>query len=894
MANNDTSRRATSGGQNTIDSISKVFQTEAGMSPEKSTKLAKELLKILKDQEQEYTKIVRDVSDLQRMQSKYLGDNVKLTNVFGEQIADLEREQSLLQEKLKKVQKGSDLESELHEQYVQNNQTLEEAKKIRSESVSQLSNEQQQEAELYKLAYERNSADEKRLRNLREEHKTLNAQIKTLKEKGKLNSDEKEFLKYLEKRKSDVTKEEKSLSSKTEGGEGKGLIADMKDRYQEGKADAGEVLSKFTSNDGPFSKAMNKLGGILGGLGNIMAAGFNKLNNYVESAANFLADNKGAVNALLRSTEGITDHFQTFLDKSEQILAAGTLLSQTEYLSTLKQVASQGIGISSGLETAAVLTAVAEKTVPQFSATNEGLRRLVKLGEKNATERFFGLEAIILRSLNQQFGDTSYLNQLFDSVNDTMMDAVANLADKGLGGSYDFRATLQQWMSYLYEQGVDSNTISRITSAMNALGSGNIAALGSDAGMQKLILLAMDKAGQDFATTLQEGLDVNTLNTLMASMTGYLKDLVGKTESNNVLEAAYANLFGLSMTDMYAFQHADKSPVGENAISEEAMLTESKSVIQYLSDNAYTLLSEKIDNALTNMQFTFGQEIANSSLSYGVWKGANLAMDIGSSIGGVVGKGIQLAGRTALLVDSIPALAKTIYHTISGGLDSLTTDTNSVTRLYEAAVASTRKSSGGGAASSTADGTAARGTATGESEFKTMATGKGQLTGEAANIEKKQAEYEKKQQKLEDEGGETTKILKELEKTFMKTKNKKNYAIAVSLEAMDDEVLKSFASIFADEDAMEDVFKTDKDKEKLFDYDGENTSSSDDSNSNSNNNKSDSESNSVKAKEKNNTGKGKTGRGKRTSKGTNKKDSKKHGNGKTGRMGKPTNKTGQL
>ena len=733
MANNDTSRRATSGGQNTIDSISKVFQTEAGMSPEKSTKLAKELLKILKDQEQEYTKIVRDVSDLQRMQSKYLGDNVKLTNVFGEQIADLEREQSLLQEKLKKVQKGSDLESELHEQYVQNNQTLEEAKKIRSESVSQLSNEQQQEAELYKLAYERNSADEKRLRNLREEHKTLNAQIKTLKEKGKLNSDEKEFLKYLEKRKSDVTKEEKSLSSKTEGGEGKGLIADMKDRYQEGKADAGEVLSKFTSNDGPFSKAMNKLGGILGGLGNIMAAGFNKLNNYVESAANFLADNKGAVNALLRSTEGITDHFQTFLDKSEQILAAGTLLSQTEYLSTLKQVASQGIGISSGLETAAVLTAVAEKTVPQFSATNEGLRRLVKLGEKNATERFFGLEAIILRSLNQQFGDTSYLNQLFDSVNDTMMDAVANLADKGLGGSYDFRATLQQWMSYLYEQGVDSNTISRITSAMNALGSGNIAALGSDAGMQKLILLAMDKAGQDFATTLQEGLDVNTLNTLMASMTGYLKDLVGKTESNNVLEAAYANLFGLSMTDMYAFQHADKSPVGENAISEEAMLTESKSVIQYLSDNAYTLLSEKIDNALTNMQFTFGQEIANSSLSYGVWKGANLAMDIGSSIGGVVGKGIQLAGRTALLVDSIPALAKTIYHTISGGLDSLTTDTNSVTRLYEAAVASTRKSSGGGAASSTADGTAARGTATGESEFKTMATGKGQLTGEAAD-----------------------------------------------------------------------------------------------------------------------------------------------------------------
>ena len=64
-------------------------------------------------------------------------------------------------------------------------------------------------------------------------------------------------------------------------------------------------------------------------------------------------------------------------------------------------------------------------------------------------------------------------------------------------------------------------------------------------------------------------------------------------------------------------------------------------------------------------------------------------------------------------------------------------------------------------------------------------------------------------------------ILKEFETALMANKAGKK-AFAVSLQAMSDEVLRSFASIFADEESMTDIFddtkKGKKAKNKLFDY----------------------------------------------------------------------------
>ena len=72
-------------------------------------------------------------------------------------------------------------------------------------------------------------------------------------------------------------------------------------------------------------------------------------------------------------------------------------------------------------------------------------------------------------------------------------------------------------------------------------------------------------------------------------------------------------------------------------------------------------------------------------------------------------------------------------------------------------------------------------------------------------------------------------ILKEISKTLMHLKEGENeYAIAVSVEGMNNEVLKSFASIFADEDAMLATFEGDNTvlEKALFNYFDDTTSNS--------------------------------------------------------------------
>lgn len=855
MSNNDTSRRANSGNKVDLDSTSRIIQETTGMSPEKSRKVAKQVLEIITKEEQEYRKIITNLSDIESIQRRYLGDNIKLVNVFSEQISDLIQQQQTIKQTLQITKEGSDAEKALGQQYNQNKQLLDEINKVRKNALSQLTEEQQEEANLYKISYDRDRNEKAKLKTLQEERKLLRDEIKVLEKKDKLSDKEQKRLEKLKKKEKEKSEEGKGLLSRLtqKGKEGEKdkkpfwqqfldtqdddkdmSIGKMFTLFKGAKAGKG-MMGGMTGMTGPSGGSPEGGGpgggGVKAGLASIaLLAGkvlkivsqiASSLEKFVDDASSFLSDTKGNVNALLRSTDGITDNFNTFLEQSKEALTASTLLTQKEYLSAIKSMASSGIGIDTGLETAAILTAVAEKTVPQFSATNESLRRLVKLGETSATQRFFGLEAILIKSLNKQFGDTSYLNQLFDSVNETMMDAVTNLKDmSSLGGTYEFRSTLQQWMAALYEQGVDNSTINRITTAINALGSGNVSAMSSDAGMQKLILLSLDKAGQDFATILQEGLSADMLHTIMTSMTGYLKDLVGKTDKNNVLESAYANLFGLSMTDMYAFGNKVKAPE-LTGVGDE--LNETTSVLSYISDNAYTLISEKVDNVLENMGFTFGQDIANSTWKYATYKGGLMAMKIGDELGGVKGKIINTAGSLAVGIAGLVPLVKTIYHTINGGLEYINSGgENSVLRLYKDV-----SGDSGAAALYSALGTEISDAAkTGSENFKKISSGKQGLSGDAATAYNTAEETTKKLEAEEADGGPSMKILKELEKTFMKDKGGR-MAVAVSLEGLADEVLKSFASIFADEDSMEDVFDTKKKKKKLFKYDGETTSNDD-------------------------------------------------------------------
>ena len=540
----------------------------------------------------------------------------------------------------------------------------------------------------------------------------------------------------------------------------------------------------------------------------------NVLDQYVTSAANFVAQNQGTMNAALYGYGGRVQNYYEDYFKKASVLTGSALMQQTTYLQSIRTLAQQGI--AEGGDVAALLTTVSEKTIPQFSATSGYLRRLVLLQEKDATQKFFGLESILQKSLNSQFGESSYLNQLFDSVNQNLQDAMANLANsQKLGQSYQFTATVQSWLSSLYEQGVDANTVTRISNVINALGSGNISAMSSDAGMQKLTLLAMDRIGTDYASVLQNGLDSTQVGNLLHSMVSYLKDIATQTNNNNVLESAYSNLFGISMADMYAFRNLRNNvPVIDAGDTGAEALKEVNTRLNLLGDNSYTSYAEQIDNVISNLQFSFGNNVVtrNNGTNYLGWKSGKLALDLGGALDDLpmikaAGKAVEGIGVALMLGSALgPAIdmVKGVKSTISAALD----EGNSVTALYQA-IAGSSSGSGGGEASTKA------------STFKSVSDAVTNANTSASANKAYTITEQDVTDEFEKDSPELT-ILKEFEQTLMENKEGKK-AFAVSLMGMSDEVLKSFASIFADEDSMTDVFKSNDAKNKLFNY-GDDTS----------------------------------------------------------------------
>lgn len=764
-----------------------------------------------------------------------------------------------LVDKIERLEDKGDFSSDKHEKLekqlkeeINLSNKLKELYKDNAESISEVTRKQyenvEQAKQAHKLAVQHLNVKQAELQeaeeNLKIQEKSSSIDdeaLKAAKEKVKTKKEE------VAAAKGAVTEKENKL--KKESGEGGNWADSLK-----GTGVGGDLLSSLFGKDKDttlYDAFANKKDGITDGLSsvmgdqlgdaltgamgpvvkaldiaaNAMSAIALKLDEYVTQAAKVLSSTQGATNAYLygyRTTgdsgeaKGGAVEFNPFggiLERSRAYLGGSTIVTQTEYLDTIKSIASQGI--AQGLETAALLTTLAEKTVPQFNATSDAVRRLVLLQEEAATQRFFGLESLIQRTLNHQFGETSYLNKLFDSVNSNLMDAMVQLGDK-IGGDpqYSFLSTVQQWLSYLYEQGVDQNTVSKISTTLNALGSGNISQVASDSGMQKLMLLSMDKANMDYATILQNGLSAEAVNTLMSSMVDYLKGIVKTTGSNNVLESAYANMFGLSMTDMAALRDV-RTPGNAPVISQ--MEKEAQNRLLLSGTASFTHLSEKLENISSNAQFDFGSRIAENPGKYGVWRGAMLAMDIGKTIadnsmliGKVVGKTIQgVAGFTALASAIGPAIQ--MIRDVKNAGKSALSGSNTVLDLYNEVSNSSFTSS--------SSKTRELIKALGDKEEKNQ-----------KSYDDLEAQYNAAYETAESEDGkddEATRILKEVEKTLMKNTEGNHYAIAVSLQAMSDEVLRSFASIFADEDSMEGIFKDKKTKNKLFRYDGDEIDSED-------------------------------------------------------------------
>ena len=580
-------------------------------------------------------------------------------------------------------------------------------------------------------------------------------------------------------------------------------LKDIKDEVKQGFKDSTSSLNAFGDT-----------------IVNAVAVSRNFFNGIVDGTVSSISQYYGPIAASLEGVNGELKDFKSINNRLQLDIGLSSLVKQEAVLNSINNLVSQGI--TSDIESLGILTSIRDKTVSSFDVTNSDLRRLVRLNQQrgNLTAKQFGLADALKESFNSTFGDSSFLNSMFQSLTGTVLDAVSANANSGGTDSTAFYSVLESWLGAMYESGVDTNTVSAIAQGINYLGSGNVQALSGNKQLQNLMLLSMDKAGLDYADILQRGLSDSNMNVLLSTIVDYLAEITSNTKENNVLQSSYANLFNMSVTDMTAIQNLSKSGYNALGMTGASALAQASNELNKVASR--TSAAEQINNVIDNAKYVFGSSIAENKLSYFTYKASNLILDsldglnrtaqgtgnsslmqkavgkvfdnitgpvrlvtsltyLGSLLPGVLGFGKGLLGSASSLLngDGNNALAQIISQSSSGG-------------LYDGG-----GTSRGGVFSLTSSG------ATSSNALKQFTlTGSSQASGITDTTK-----WENDARAASEEEDENVKILKEFEKTLMKAKDSDGYAFAVSLQGMSDGVLRSFASIFADEDAMLNTMK---------------------------------------------------------------------------------------
>lgn len=529
----------------------------------------------------------------------------------------------------------------------------------------------------------------------------------------------------------------------------------------------------------------------------------------INQAAQAMSSYFGRIQANL---EGTGMDYYSISDDTEAALGFSRLIKQTDYLSQIADLSNQGL--VTDIEQRALLESIKDRTLTSFNVANAGLQRLVRLGEQNSINQF-GLELQLKRVLNK-FGDSSYLQSMFDGVTSAIMDASV----VGSSEITNFNSTVQTWLGSMYSYGMSENIVNAIATGINALGSGNVKALTGDESIQRLFLLSMDRIGMDYADVLQQGLSSDDVTQLLASVIKYLDEISSNTKDNLVLKSSYSNLFNMSVTDMEAI-HNVASSIGDInkaiiSVGDSQKLVKD-AVTNVVSQN--TLASEKFENMFANFSYSFGSNVAESGGLYTTYRISEMVSDLFGEFAGLPGK-IGKAAKAGQAIFTIPQY----IIGIKSLTDMLTSadSVNSLQSFSNDSLISLLGSMNSSGAFATRGTYAPQGKNSSLKQFTTTNT---EIISTALNTSD------------QDWGGEDEDeivgYLKELTKALLKNKDG-NYAFAVSLQGMSDEVLKSFASIFADEDAMLSTFKGTNNvlKDALFGYFDDTTS-----NSNNGNNK---------------------------------------------------------
>lgn len=577
---------------------------------------------------------------------------------------------------------------------------------------------------------------------------------------------------------------------------------------------AGSFLSGgATAGGAAIGSIFGPVGTLIGGLaGSLIGKGIQKtadaaaatadavigvrkvLDKYVNEAAGVLASNVGRIDAAL---EGTGQTYKNTIENAVDSLGINRFVKQTDYLSQIANLTSRGITYN--VEQRALLETIKDKTIASFSSMDANLLRLVRLKQQDITASQFGMEAALRNVLNKVFKDSTYLQDMFAGIQGAITDAVMV---SGIKDVTEYSSVIQTWMGAMYESGIDSGTVSKMASALNALGSGNVSALASDSDIQRLILLSMDTIGMDYADVLQQGLSSSDINNLLTAVVKYLTEIESNTKNNNVLTSSYTQLFGMSMSDIKAFKNLEQHMNQLQYVDSSSALNMTKHEIEMLQSTNRTIAAEQVENVISNAQYAIGSSIANDSTRYVTWKMSNMILDVTDAMAAAAEKSgekldskwkdLAKGAEAAILIDTFIGENAPMWNVITG-LDSLVKAGNGdLTSFISSSPSSYGASSGSLGATIGKLGTG----------FKTTLDAVINNPGAKASSSAMLSGIEwGKHEEKEDPALEEIKNIS----SALVANKEGNKAFAVFLTGMTDETLMSFASIFAPSE-MENTF----------------------------------------------------------------------------------------
>lgn len=370
-----------------------------------------------------------------------------------------------------------------------------------------------------------------------------------------------------------------------------------------------------------------------------------KFDQSVEAAMENISKYMPVMDARLQGTNKDFTSLQALVRRN---LAVSPFVKQVDVLENLSKLVHAGI--VRDLEQRAFLATVSDKISDTFNVLNATLTQVVRLQQSDSTAARLGMREGLTEFFNQQFLDSSYMNDMYDTVSGAIIEANALLSRDE---SVAFEYAVQKWLGSLYSLGASQSFIGEIAKGINYLATGDVQGLASSTSLQNLFAMSAARSGgKGYAEMLKDGLNASDINSLMSSMVKYLQEIAEGSSSNRVVKSAFGDVFGVAMADFTSATNLKNlQSIIENNWDYNKALSNLQSQVGGIAGR--TSISNMIENAFANAFYTMGSHIAESPALYTLWKVA----DFIENAGGIHLPAVEVFGNmvdlTAFTVEGI-------------------------------------------------------------------------------------------------------------------------------------------------------------------------------------------------------------------------------------------------